>query len=217
MNFELLESLLKCVHHFYPIGRSSLAYSYSGCKEQDLILTNKIDELIDEVTSPWTKLVDELKENFGDAVFDMGYLQFPSYMARIEVGNESQESMSYTRTLVINISLLCPYYTIYYEDAYTFHGFYNDLSPTPPVIVFRIFFTKKNGKPEIPGKELENVQILIQKYFRQKYINHRILFDYDVVGGFPRTEDISTAANSYPIYSFLFDGFISYEDVEVLD
>jgi hypothetical protein len=72
----------------------------------------------------------------------MGYVQFPSYIATIECGKTENDIFILTQKLIINISLMCPFYTIYYEDHFKFTGYKAEAYPPD----FRIFYSEKTKK-----------------------------------------------------------------------
>jgi hypothetical protein len=149
-------------------------------------------------------------------MFDMGYHQFPSYIAAIETGKSENALFQCTQKMVLNISLLCPHYTIYFEDHFVFH--YNKTGALPPNLT--TFFTAKSKEVDTNKVDINFIKKTIELFFPDhSFVDHKTLFDYKLSSGLPYSyshEDYYLF-KSYPLYSFLFDSHLLLDNLTILE
>lgn len=210
---KIVEELLKNIYSYYPIGMNSFINKYEGQKQLRKIIENKINALIAKQNSPWTNLVYDIEKHYPGKVFDMAYLQFPSYQAVINFNSIDNDEYNSTHNLIVVISLLCSYYTIFFESDYRFKAF----NSSPELTNYKIFSLNSDKKNS--SIDLVAIKSEIEKNFdAHSFISHKILFDYKINGGIPysKTEENLTFS-SFPIYSYLFDSHLLLNNVQVLD
>lgn len=133
---EQRNKLLEIIHSYYPIGSEQLEHNYSGYPRYKKILTNKINDIIEAKETKWVSFVNSMKPVYEADFFDMNYHQFPSHIARVNIINESNSKFDFQQTLVINISLLCNYYTVFFEDLFIFKNYSDNLSKPKIKLVY---------------------------------------------------------------------------------
>lgn len=208
--------LLECIHHYYPIGMPHIRDEFSGFLELKKITANKIDSLVNNKVTEWSHLVAALEKRFGDKVFDIAYWQFPCYMLRVVLKEEKNDRFEYVQNFIVNISLLCNFYTIYFEDVF-FYPTYVSKGATP--LQQRVIYFQNEGIGKEHELNPEEIETLLRLHFKEhRYISHKTLFDYKVSGGYPGMESLEDATHfEYPIYSFLFDSLMTYDNLKVVE
>ena len=200
---EQVNELLNRIHYYYPIGQEQLGTNHPGYIDYNKILTSKINNIIEDKKSNWDELTKLIMGIYKDGFFDMNYLQFPSHIGKIALKNELHQEYDYQQTLVINISLLCNFYTIFFEDTFIYKNYIDPL-PKPKT---KILYLNQKKKIEI-NHTIEIIQQKIKWLFPEyEYINHKVLFLYEIKAGVPYTDGYEYATPPYFIYNFLFDGF----------
>lgn len=207
--------LLKHIHQYYPIGLPEYYNQPRGIMiERDHIVTNKINDLIEGKETAWSLFVNELKKHDCE-LLDMAPIQFPSYVIHIKLKTPdfSTPEILHKRELVVVVSLLCPYYTIYYLDTYRFNTIraaHHRYGPT-----FRIAF--KDLLPEFSFDQealLKEVEELIKRYFpNHAYAIHGMLMHRYLSPGIILEGQIGEGP--YPIYSYLFDDTFNFKNLEI--
>ncbi|HWC52329.1 MAG TPA: hypothetical protein VG676_02005 [Chitinophagaceae bacterium] len=208
--------LLNQVYKYYPVGMSHLRNVHPGYKEMRAIVAKKINQIIEKEETPWSRLIKKLEIEFKLNLLDMGYLQFPCYAARIKIQQDKTDFFNYHKDFVLVISLLCDFYTVYYEDTYQFT---NHLPAENPVS-FKVIFLKNKDEKEDQEKLFDTLCKIIPVYFNNYgYIHHRILFEHKVTDVFPYSEDITTIKKEFPIYNLLFEDLINidFNNIKIMD
>lgn len=213
MGQDIISDLLQYIHKYYPIGMPHL-YDRPRDLERDRIVATKISEIIDGVKTPWTSLTMDLIEN-GLNISNMSHRQFPSYYLKIEKRPQRAiEHISYSRNLILIVSLLCPYYTAFYEDEYRFNNIRTEIIDGGPT--FRIFF--RELLPELSFDDPGSFTILknlTEKHFQKHtFISHGILFGHHITGGVVELEALA-GVGPFPVFSYLFEDSIQLKNLEI--
>lgn len=207
MDFTQIETALKAVYAYYPIGASYFHKEYSGWSNARKIVDRKIRTLDEPRNNSWLSLIDNLKELYPNKVFDMGYLQFPSYTCCVSISENETDQIKYTRNLIVSISLLCPFYTYYYEDRYVFKI---KSSFNSPAITRILFLSANTAGAKLDEAAIDIIRRNIEVHFKgHEYILHKYLFDYKV--DYADVDDGRGEIKPTPLNNFLFDAF-SYDE-----
>jgi hypothetical protein len=216
MKIELLNKLLERVYYFYPIGIPSVKSIYGGDQKIKGIVEKKINQILTKEETVWSSFVQKLEETYSQRVFDMGYHQFPSYIATIELDKSENELFQFTQKLVLNISLLCSHYTIYFEDRFVFH--YSKTGTLSSNLT--TFFTGKSKEVGTEKADVDSIKKTVELFFPDhSFVDHKTLFDYKLSSGLPYSfshEDYLDF-KSYPLYSFLFDSHLLLDNLAILE
>lgn len=206
---DIFQPLLKAIHHYYPLGYSGFT-QYDGLGKIRELIEFKIRGLIAGDYTAWEKVIDQLKENFGDEVLDMNYMQFPCHQAMIEMGTESTDRYELKRCAIINISLLCPFYTIFFKDDIFFHG-YDDGNGDGANI--SVVFSKDDKPGNKRGFLLEEWKTAVNRSFPEyNFVPHKFLFTCKIKGATLNNEMYELTVPQYPVYNFLFDPAFPRDD-----
>jgi hypothetical protein len=211
---EQINRLSKIIYNYYPIGFPYLNLSYVGFREYENILKGRISALQNNEDSPWKKLLSVFQEKYGGKAIEQYSIQFPSYSIQIELHSEASNNFTFSRKIVVIASLLCKYYTVFFEDFYNFN--HNETYKGVPPF-YRILFSKEKGLNNATEVFTKTVALVKNNISEYDYISHKLLFDYKVFGGYPYTENQESALPSYPIFSFLFDGFFQLDNLEIIE
>ncbi len=210
---EKVITLLKVIHEFYPVGIPTMKMAYPGYSNYNRILTEKINSIMDNRATPWVNVVENLKAKFGTAVTDMNYLQFPCHLMKIELETESNGPYDFKRFMVVNISLLCDFYTIFIEDFFRYASYTNQIAKPSTSILF----SSKTGEEKYFDGLINNVKEKVSLAFpTHERISHKPLFSYKVRGANPYTEEESDN-EMFCLYQLLFDGFYKTDNLFTLD
>jgi len=212
----IISELLEYIHKYYSIGIPGLL-NYQGQSALESILEKKINSLDSEEQTPWFALIKSLREVFeGYELQDCGFLQFPNYVCYIVMDNQRSENVNMKTRLVCALSLLCDYYTIFFEDIYTMERYelvYPSEAPGLAVVSFE-------GHPAFKthSKEITELKSLIAtKFPGYSYLHHKPLFKTPIAAGIPHGEGPSEVPVSYSIYRYLFNSYSYFVPFEVLD
>lgn len=206
MSLDILFDLLAKIHFYYPVGLPYAYKGYPGYKSIEKIVSDKIDQSDLLTERLWTELVKKLKNSFSAyKVNDLRYLQFPSYVLEIELENQLSESFKRNISLILSISLLSKYYTVFINDTWQVSvegGFGLDKDPE----VRRFVYNKSTNKRIL----IESVEFVISQidkvYQDYTFLPHKDLFEYKVFGcGTYGKMDDFLADNPRSIYDFLFN------------
>lgn len=213
MNTEEVSFLLSHVHKFYSIGMPGLV-DFPGEKEFKAIVTQKITRLINKESTAWTALVAAIKKECSFQIKDFASRQFPSYMLEIILEEAEQNGIKVQKKLVLNISLLCPGYTLFFEDEYRLIS-YSNVSNTPMSTVLSFLQHPMAEKLE---RFIGHVRASVDENFPEhSFLPHDSLFSIEVRAGLPSSCFPPLVEDTFPIYTFLLDGFFtSLEHVHVL-
>lgn len=208
-----ITNLLKAVHNFYPVGLNTVMTNYDGFEEFREILNNKIQVVMDKTESPWTRLRDKIGEIFPDhVILDQSYNQFPSYQIYINLFTKEYDELKYEQSLILNISLLCPYYTVFNETKIEIKRPGKNTQPALTSRFLSLFNTNNFSK-----EGLQEINGLIEQCFpRYQFVHHKFLFDSKIegCGHYGNWQEYETG-NKYPVYLYLFDSHILIENVTV--
>ncbi|WP_142688644.1 hypothetical protein [Chitinophaga polysaccharea] len=211
---KIMLDLLKYIHQYYPIGLPEYYNQPRRMIERDHIVANKINDLIEGKETAWSLFVKELKKRDWE-LLDMAFIQFPSYVVHIKLKTPdfSTPEILHQRELVVVVSLLCPYYTIYYLDTYRFNTIRAAHYRFGPI--FRITF--KDLLPEFSFDQealLKEVEDLTKQYFpSHNYASHGMLMNRYLTPGI--ILEGQSGAGPYPIYSYLFDHTFNFKNLEI--
>jgi hypothetical protein len=216
---QLLTKLLQSVHSYYPIGMPAVFAEYPGYKKLEEIVEKKIDEVSNNIKTPWYFLIEDIKTKFVKySLFDEGFHQFPSYYAKIEIERSKDGGKEFSRTVIINISLLTDYYTIYFEDFFKY-SLYKDNKfgiSRPPTM--KIVYCKSCLEKYFLDF-IDSLKSVIKQHFPKKeFIDHSILFDHEVDGGTVYGKMLEyVPGKNYSIYEYLFFSGINRSQMTVLE
>ncbi|NBP70338.1 MAG: hypothetical protein EBU52_16535, partial [Cytophagia bacterium] len=101
--------LLSYIHKYYPIGMPQLK---NWNEDISIIIGEKISEK-HQYSKNWTSIIRDLRSE-ELVIRDFSFTQFPSLMLEIEQSDSNSGIIVY-RNFVLCLSLLCPFYTYYYE------------------------------------------------------------------------------------------------------
>lgn len=115
-----LFTLLNDVVKYYSIGQLVSTADYPGYKNWAEIVTKKIKFVQSGEHHPWLDVVKafEQKRFFEDDAIDCSFFQFPSLTIRLVLDRSTFNDGKRERTFVLDISLLCRFYTAYIEDRF---------------------------------------------------------------------------------------------------
>ena len=142
---------------------------YSGFGKLKELIKNKI-KLIENKNTPSTTIEHQLIEVFpNDKVINCDYFMFPNYLFKIVLQTHNiQSDFKVEESIIINISLLCDYYTIFLENQYSKY----DRSHLLYILQENKFENTILIKKEIKHK----IDAIITNVFpEKKFINHFIL------------------------------------------
>jgi hypothetical protein len=188
MDKELYQNLINFISSYYPIIDSE-------SNELRKIVSEKINQLEDP--TPFKLLCKDF-EAIGQ-VEDCSYLQFPTrkfYLEKIEdIG-----MYRVFKNFAVCISLLCPYYTFFYEFQFkikTADGF---------VGLSQMCFLKDKKFDFIRDEfDLKKIDSLIKAQFPEySYIDHYILLANEINRGLPFGE-FESEKKEFSFFRYLFD------------
>lgn len=207
-----IAKLLERIHYYYPIGYKLINKDYVGYIQYQEILSKKINDIIANKQTNWTSFIELMKNNWEEKVLDMNYYQFPSHIVKLKLKHEICESVERQLSVIANVSLLCNYYTVFFEDHYIFNSHSKKIVKPYHTILF------KNDCDVDSLKTFNEMQENIQFFFpTHEFIHHQSLFNYKINGGEPYTESDEFNSKSFCIYNFLFDGFFKIESTDILE
>jgi hypothetical protein len=211
---EMINRLLKSVHNFFPVGVSSIMEDYDGYEKYSSILNKKINDVINGTTEKWNLLKVEIANLNQEKLIDLGYNQFPSFIAKIEIPTKGSSEDIISTEIIVNISLLCNFYTIF---ARKFYQVGDDLISNGKS---RISVLYGLGTNEIGNQifDCDRIKESIESIFDgYTFVAHKILFDLQVEGAIPYTESLDIAKPSYSVYHLLFDSLFVEKDIVIID
>lgn len=217
---DLIQLLLKKIQYYYPIGFPALYKDYKGQEELKEIIENKIKKIQNHEISPWNTLVKSLKSEIKDyRVQDLSFHQFPSYSLHIYLDAiELNDILKINQTIVLCLSLLVPYYTIFIESHQIISA-YNERQNSNRPLRNRIIHAKPTGISGISyfNKITSFIKELIHKlYPGYEYVNYKTLFEYKIIGGFPYGMSLEFSNKQFTIYDYLFSGSMAGVDFELV-
>lgn len=207
-------SLMKTINEYYPVGITAMKPWFAGFEKYTQILTEKINLVISKERTPWVDFIEKLQSEFADSILDMDYLQFPCHLVKITLKKEHHSDYEFERYLVVNVSLLCNYYTLFFEDRFRFKDYTNDIIKPSITILFSRKLSEKVHFDDLVTK----IESQLVKYFgNYSRINHKLLFDYKVEAVLPYTEGEGEQEVPFSFYQLLFDSFYKPNHFYVLD
>ncbi len=214
MDNIVLNDLLKSVHNYYPINTTEAENVPGKTTQRNKILEAKINGVINGESSAWSKLVQRLSGHHKH-ISNMDFLQFPSYVLTIKTEESTlSEFVTLSSSLTISVSLLSNYFTVFCEDNYEITNIKNDWEDHP--IKFRIFYTERlaeSGNHSVQHL-LNSIKKETKTYFpTYDFVHHAALMSNTVPGNMVLPWTPQTASHS--IYTYLFDGFLSYNNLEI--
>lgn len=208
--FELLET----IHKYYPVGMPQMFSVYPGYKAMQRITEEKISLVQKNKDYEWTSLVKELEAQFSRyKILNLSYFQFPSYSVKIEIESRDIGDCAMVSYVVLNMSLLCNYYTVFGEDIYKLENYKSNNSSGEPII-FRTVYNKQTDK-KLVLESIELIKTAFENRFKHyKFAEHNILFDYSVLGtGAFGDMEIDPLKDCPSIFRLLFENDISQKPI----
>lgn len=189
------EGLLRIIHKYYPIGVPHFAKWQEGIRS---VIENKIRGGSDQ-RKRWDSLILQLRDK-GMVVQDLSFLQFPNLMCFVE-NLETISNIQIKKNFVICASLLCPYYTCYFEYKV-------GVQVKGGVLPFgsMVFFSSAGYDSLKISASITEISNLFGSQFPEyTMIGHYDLMMFKVQGGVPYGEDSSHNGNlEHSIYQYLF-------------
>jgi len=188
MDKELYKELLNIIAGYYPITNNE-------SNQLREIVSEKVNHLED--SSNFKFLCEDL-EAIGH-VEDFSYLQFPNNKLYLEEIEDIGNYRTY-KNFAVCISLLCPYYTFFYEFQFklkTDEGFLG---------LSQVSFLRDNKFDLIRQKlDLVKIDSMIKSRFpNHSYIDHYALLVNEVNMGLPFGQ-FETEKREFSIFRYLFD------------
>lgn len=198
MTSNVFFDLLGYVHKYYPVG----CPTYKTSQENE-IRSKIADKLNDksEVHSQWNNLMMDFRKLGFSHVENMSYLQFPNLMVSLDENHEVT-GIKITKSIVVCISLLAPFYTYYYRYSHKVK-----LAEGSLPMGYWVFFQDKSYDALKPSVNLESLNFSISNFFRSyNFISHYPLMINQIEGGLPFGQSKEYYQSSkHGFYQFLFD------------
>lgn len=196
MNHDTHIKLLQAIHKYYPIGSPYL-------KEWNSDLQSIVESKIKgnaESASSWQAIVQELRDK-GLSVQNLSFLQFPNLMLTVEQ-SETIQSITIYKSFVICLSLLCPFYTFYYEYRHKVR-IHSGLLPLSSLV----FLSKEDlNSLKIFAHHKEFEDILRFHFPEHTFISHYDLMMRKIYGAIPFGSDPSSKINlESSVFELLFN------------
>lgn len=211
----MIQDLLKAIHSFYPVGMNDIMMKYDGFAAFQDILSDKINVVMEGGDPSWNNLSHELGRIFaGHPLMDQSYNQFPSYQFCITLLEKDDREMKIERRLLVNISLLCPYYTLFFETKMDIKLHNSKSLPQLTTSVFNLHTTDDPAK-----SKMEEIRKLVETHFKgYQFAYHKTLFEYhiDGCGTYSNWQEYE-AGRKYPVYSYLFDSHLMLDSIMLAD
>jgi hypothetical protein len=224
INFESRESdnqlkikLLENVYKTYPIGQYNLLHQWPGYKEAVRLVTNKIDRECNDKQSISNVLYERLTAELpGIQIDNQNYYQFPNYVVKLQLENVHQSTVQHTFQLQLTISLLAPYYTLFFVDEYRIT--LNEKNPFGGGMFTIFSLTQSQGR--ISNSVTQSIQQVMKNLFPDKdFVYHQLLFGPKLMGSVPYNGEWSPnpADNAYMLFDLLFHYAGGVENLQVVD
>ncbi|NHA02227.1 hypothetical protein G7092_00390 [Mucilaginibacter sp. HC2] len=211
---DVVMVLLDRIHHFYPIGLPYFNEMHNGYKQLRKILEDKINNVIaNDIPNPCKDFIRKVERDFKNfEISNRLHRQFPNYSFSVKLVDETLNGVQNICSLNIKISLLSKHFTVYYEDLYIFK---EHLIARHTPINFKILSSANFTADPERAYLNKMIEIIKSSFFDHEYVHHKILFSYPVEGGTPY--GINAESKSiYPLYFYLFDNDIIYENYKVV-
>ncbi|RFM29106.1 hypothetical protein DXN05_10150 [Deminuibacter soli] len=176
------------------------------------IVTEKIDVTLADDNSAVNRFLKTLQTAFGDElVNDRSFHQFPNYSATVKLSSKHQEGLELSTSIVVDISLLCEYFTIYIEDEYRLS--YQPANGTEKYKTMYSVERFDTGFAEDEKLAIDKVNAAVAAIWPEKQmINYFALKTTMVEGGKPFKMEWSTETK-HSLYEFMFSGFPQNEAI----
>ncbi len=215
MNKELINQLENIVKTYYPPNIGNTPDLALPIPDRATIVAGKINAIIAKEPTVWSQLIAAVENTYAFPVKDISYLQTPNYKLEIILNKwQYAEHISCTRSLTLLVSLLCPYYTLYFEDNYTISNVKRD-SSSRDVPLKVVFSQIMPDLFENAGGYIYDLKNIVGKYFPQYIcLFHKFLMQRTVDGKY----DLPWAIDEgpHPLFFYLFDGPFD-KNMEILD
>lgn len=214
---EKLNQILKDLYRYYCVGIPQFASQYAGYKEIDGIVRNKINEIVEEKETNWSKLVASVRDyTNNNSILDMGYIQFPSYILRFPIADNIFSFGNRKNTLCLSVSLLTPFFTVYIEEEYKrldSIAAINDMEAYD-----RFYLTHKHyDDPFFSDILIALTKIISNTFPGYQFIAHTKLFNHKITGVQPWPDFGSEYEHkNVSLYRLLFDGLTPMNTVTIL-
>lgn len=196
MDSNIQRKLLQVIHENYPVG-SPWIKNWNDTLQK--VVEDKIDDKSESVIS-WNTLINKLRDK-GLSIQNLSHLQFPNLM--LIVGHsETFQNVTIYKNLAVCLSLLCPFYTYYYE-------YKHKVRIGEGLLPFNnfVFHSQKNFeslKIFVPLKDIEST--LNYHFPGHSFISHYSLMMNKISSGFPYgVSSINNDNLEYSFYQFLFN------------
>lgn len=192
MQSGVYQELQNFVNKFYDPSRT-------GYRQMSELVASKVNSI--DTESDWSRLIGFMRSDYGD-VEDLAFMQFPNRELRI-VDYELVEGYRVSKLFTVCLSLLCPFYTLFYDYAFAIQaptGHYVDIS--------RICFLKDEKFGMISRNlDISNIMKIVGTLFPDyRYVDHYPLMTWSAESG-PPFGAFESATTKYTFYQYLFDRY----------
>ncbi|MET0244325.1 MAG: hypothetical protein ABW174_12685 [Flavitalea sp.] len=179
-----------------------------------MIVGEKINALISDRKTSWSKFVSSLADRFHDIKdHDSAYIQFPSYQLNFPLSSKGFDAGTKRSRFVVTLSLLCPFYTSFIHDEFLFDTYDVESPPT-----FSIIRPAPSDSAFLQTLQPAIYSGLESEFSSYRYLDHTLLMMRMVPGLFPypeyKSDDQKNFTSSY--YRLLFDGSFIESNYSVL-
>ncbi len=205
-------SIINDIRKYYALGTPDIAHRYDGYSKIKRIVENKLEMLNTDSNlslEKWGEILYYFKSTFEEfELIDFSYIQAPSLILNIKTLTLSNSYFHFDKSIVLCISLLAKYYTIYCMDRFI-PSIESDSAPPSPTIYARPL--RENSSLS----KKENINKYLSKTLKEYiFIEHSTIFNAKISGTLPfgvNLEDYNYNTNSYPLGVFLF-GSVEFFD-----
>jgi|GEM_PF-4774683 len=198
----MTSELLERIHYYYPIGMPGRYSDYPGFIKLRSIIEEKIIAIQNNEPTPFTRLMERIREKYNNlSLNDLSYHQFPSYLFTIELGSSQQQQVEISNRIIVAISLLGNFYTIYVENLYHFSGFKTNKTKIAHHILYNDECNDDETITLIKGLK----DLILSSFKDYKYVDHYILFN-TYLRGEPTLFNMKSydPFSNHSFYEFLF-------------
>jgi hypothetical protein len=190
MGVEMKLELLKCLTRYYPIGLPYSNAAYPGFKSLLGIVDEKVNSLAaGKRIEPWSDFVGEIASLFPESINDQSYHQSPSLLLSIRLKSISDPPVERRRNMVVGVSLLGAFATIFVTEEFSTSPLSTDKSVLPKTTVWtgNAFGSKEHEK-------VDTIRTLLSRYYPDHIlIPQEVLFRTIIFGAIPHGEDLDSA------------------------
>lgn len=199
MDKNFLFDLLNEINKFYPVGRPFDNENYAGYKLLKDAIENKIHEIQHNgpLKKKWGHILEGIDEIIKEGdIIDAVSQQFPNLVAIIKLPEKADSLTSFYTMIHINISLLGPYFTVFFERRMK-------LKEEAKLKFNPIIYGQENA-PEEEIIYYNSIIKLLQKQLEYKFIDHNVLFSEKIFGICPHQIDKELIEEKYSLYRIFF-------------